>query len=85
MAMFDITENDQFDAVAGKQGGKKEEPKKYCCEECGAQFKPFSDPKMNKWNSAKDAFDQVKKKYGKAICRECREKSKSAQEELKND
>jgi hypothetical protein len=82
MAMFDITENDQFDAVTGKKEESKE--KKYCCEECGAQFKPFADPKMNKWHSAKDAFEQVKKKYGKAICKECREKSKNVQEELKN-
>jgi hypothetical protein len=80
MAMFDITENDQFDGVVGK----KEEPKKYCCDCCGAEFKPFADPKTNKWCSAKDAFEQVKRKYGKAICKECREKPKTMQEEPKN-
>lgn len=76
IAMFDITENDQFDAVSGK----KEEIKKYCCEDCGAEFKPFTDMKKNKWCSAKDAFEQVKKKYGKAICKDCREKPKGAAE-----
>jgi hypothetical protein len=85
MAMFDIIENDQFDATLGEKEESKEKDKRYCCEDCGAHFKPFADPKMNKWHSAKDAFEQVKKKYGKAICKECREKSKNVQEELKND
>ncbi len=72
MAMFDITENDTFDALSGK----KDESEKYLCVDCKSEFKPFTDMKKNKWCSAKEAYEQVKKKYGKAICKECREKPK---------
>lgn len=74
MAMFDITENDTFDAESGKPEIKKLEPKKYCCEECGKEFEPFTDSKTNKWCGANIAYELTKKKYGKAICKECREK-----------
>jgi hypothetical protein len=53
MAMFDICENDTFDAVSGKTEkaknqkpyAKKEsasEDKKYCCSDCGSEFKGFT-------------------------------------------
>jgi hypothetical protein len=77
MAMFDITESDTFDAVSGKtEKAKTQKPdaKKYCCEKCGTEFEPFNDPKTNKWCGADVAYNRIKKKYGNAICKACREK-----------
>lgn len=78
MAMFDITENDTFDAVSGKTEkikNQKPDAKKYCCEKCGTEFEPFNDPKTNKWCGASVAYDRIKEKYGTAICKACREKT----------
>ena len=80
MALFDITENDTFDAATGRPETKKAEPKKYCCEDCGAEFKPFTDPKKNKWCGADVAYKLTKEKFGKAICKECRENPKGVTE-----
>ena len=73
MAMFDITENDTFDATSGGIP-KGAETRKYCCESCGTEFEPFNDPKTNKWCGADVAYHRIKKKYGKARCKSCREK-----------
>ena len=76
MSALDITENDAFDAVSGKDDGKKETNKKpepgnicYICEKCSAPFKEFD------WNGkhydAKTAYEWSKKKNGGALCKKC--------------
>ena len=76
MAMFDITESDTFDSTSGKSEIKKTDPERYCCEVCKTEFKPFTDHKTNKWCGSNIAYKLTKEKYGKAICKDCREKSK---------
>jgi len=80
MAMFDITENDVFDAVSGKESGKK--PEKYCCESCGSEFKEYET--NGRKYTKKQVYEQVlsQSKDGKARCKMCREKLQT--EETKN-
>lgn len=80
MTMFDITENDTFDAVSGK----KDESKKYLCCDCKSEFKPFTS-KDNKYYNAGQVYHMAENKSTdkKARCKTCREKLKS--EEVKNE
>ncbi len=71
MAMFDITENDQFDAVSGK-------PKKienYRCFDCGTKFKEYTDKNGTKY-SAKTVYSIAKHRSpdGEARCSSCLKK-----------
>jgi DNA-directed RNA polymerase subunit RPC12/RpoP len=91
MAMFDICENDTFDAVSGKTEkaknqkpyAKKEsasEDKKYCCSDCGSEFKGFTH--NDKTYTAGQAYHMSEKKSedGKARCKACREKLSKEEE-----
>ncbi|MCL2312053.1 MAG: ERF family protein [Firmicutes bacterium] len=71
MAMFDITECDQFDALSGK----KDEPKKYCCVDCGTDFKPFTS-KDNKYFNAGQVYHMAESSNAdkKARCKACKVK-----------
>ena len=48
MAMFDITENDQFDAITGKADSK---PKEYKCVDCKTDFKGVTAKDGKKYNA----------------------------------
>lgn len=48
------------------------EPKQYNCVSCGQPFKPFTS--NNKNYTAGQAFHMAERKYGKAICINCRKK-----------
>lgn len=80
MAMFDIVENDTFDALSGK----KEEQKKYLCVDCKSEFKPFTS-KENKYYNAGQVYHMAQSKSPdkKARCKSCREKLNL--EEVKNE
>ena len=49
------------------------ESKQYCCVECGTPFKPFTSKGVN--YSAGQAYHICEKRYGKAICKACRDKA----------
>lgn len=71
MAMFDITENDQFDAVSGKS----EKLENYRCFDCGAKFREYTDKNGTKY-SAKTVYNIAKKHSsdGNARCSKCLKK-----------
>lgn len=71
MAMFDITENDQFDAVSGKS----EKIQNYCCFDCGTKFKEYTDKNGTKY-SAKMVYSIAKHHSpdGEARCSSCLKK-----------
>ena len=55
------------------------ESKHYCCVECGTPFKPFTSKGVN--YSAGQAYHICEKKYGKAICKACRDKAVQKEQE----
>lgn len=55
------------------------ESKQYCCVECGTPFKPFTSKGVN--YSAGQAYHICEKKYGKAICKACRDKAVQKEQE----
>ena len=79
MAMFDICENDTFDAVSGK-ADKLPKDKKYLCSDCGSEFKGFTH--NGKTYTAGQAYHISGKKSedGKARCKACREKLSKGEE-----
>ena len=50
--------------------------KEYKCECCGTPFKSFTDSSGNKWTSEM-MYNRAVQKYGKPICKNCREKGTS--------
>ena len=53
--------------------------KQYCCVECGEPFKPFTSKGVN--YSAGQAYHICEKKYGKALCKACRDKAAQKEQE----
>lgn len=50
------------------------ESKQYCCVECGTPFKPFTSKGGINY-SAGQAYHICEKRYGKAMCKACRNKA----------
>lgn len=73
MALFDITENDQFDATIGHENPNNTEV--FRCHDCGTEFREFVDKNGAKY-TAKTVFTIAKKRGpdGNARCSKCLEK-----------
>ncbi len=69
--------DDTKDSDATNKHGQDEpqfpmaQEKVYACEGCGEEFTPFEWKGKN--YTAKDGYEIAKKKYGKALCKNCRE------------
>jgi len=73
MALFDIVEDDQFDAVSGKNQGHIKLDKDYFCDIC---HKKFENVEYNgKFYSSKSQYEASLKKSSDKIarCKNCRE------------
>lgn len=71
MALFDITENDMFDATAGEDNKNT----KLYCESCKNEIKNFTTDK-GATITAQQLYTITKQKYGKHLCAECSNKLK---------
>lgn len=83
MAMFDITENDQFDAVSGKS----EKTEDYRCIDCGTKFQKYTDKNGTKY-SPKMVYSIAKRRSpdGEARCGSCLKKfTENSKSEDKNN
>ena len=77
LTLFDIVEDDTFDATIGK----KEEPKKYCCVDCNAEFKPFTSKEGKKFNAGQVYhMAESSNPDKKARCRACKLKKEGAKQ-----
>ncbi len=85
MSLFDIVENDMFDATNGQKSQSNDIPKKWECVDCGKPFEPYTDKNGKTWNAGQ--VYHMAENYSddkKARCKACREKREKQNEPNNN-
>lgn len=75
MSLFDITENDMFDATIDSDKPNLTKNTKLYCESCKGEIKPYTTDK-GAVITPQQLFELSKNKFGKGLCTECANKLK---------